>query len=268
MKVLVTGAAGMIGRKFCLRLARDGAIGGKRVEALHMVDVAAAGDLPGAAFKVVSEAGNIADRALAPRMVADRPDLIVHLAAIVSGEAEVDFDKGYAVNLDGTRYIYDAIRAENIMSGGEYRPRVVFSSSIAVFGAPFPDPIPDDFHLTPLTSYGAQKAAGEFLLADFTRKGFFDGVGLRFPTICVRPGKPNAAASGFFLIPRVGLNGTVVAGAILNFVIVAVMPTPRSGRGHPCPSPRPVAVDPRSACRPRSRPSQVRTRFGGRRPPS
>ena len=198
MKVLVTGAAGMIGRKFCLRLARDGAIGGKLVDALHMVDVAAAGDLPGAAFKVLSEAGNIADRALAPRMVADRPDLIVHLAAIVSGEAEVDFDKGYAVNLDGTRYLFDAIRAENILSGGQYRPRVVFSSSIAVFGAPFPDPIPDEFHLTPLTSYGAQKAAGEFLLADFTRKGFFDGVGLRFPTICVRPGKPNAAASGFF----------------------------------------------------------------------
>ena len=176
MKVLVTGAAGMIGRKFCLRLARDGAVGGRPVTALHMVDVVAAGDLPGAAFKVVSEAGNIADRALAPRMVADRPDLIVHLAAIVSGEAEVDFDKGYAVNLDGTRHLFDAIRAESILSGGAYRPRVVFSSSIAVFGAPFPDSIPDDFHLTPLTSYGAQKACGEFLLADFTRKGFFDGV--------------------------------------------------------------------------------------------
>lgn len=198
MKALVTGAAGMIGRKFCQRLARDGAIGGKSLDALHMVDVVAAGDLPGAAFAVTSEAGNIADRGLAPRLLSSRPDLIVHLAAIVSGEAEVDFDKGYAVNLDGTRHLFDAIRAENILSGGEYRPRVVFSSSIAVFGAPFPDPIPDEFHLTPLTSYGAQKAAGELLLADFTRKGFFDGVGLRFPTICVRPGKPNAAASGFF----------------------------------------------------------------------
>ncbi|MCB1543046.1 MAG: NAD-dependent epimerase/dehydratase family protein, partial [Rhodoblastus sp.] len=94
MKVLVTGAAGMIGRKFCQRLARDGAIGGKPVTALHMVDIVAAGDLPGASFAVASEAANIADRGLAPRLIADRPDLIVHLAAIVSGEAEVDFDKG------------------------------------------------------------------------------------------------------------------------------------------------------------------------------
>ena len=218
MKVLVTGAAGMIGRKFCQRLARDGAVGGKPVTSLHMIDVVAAGELPGAAFTVTSEAANIADRALAPRLMADRPDLIVHLAAIVSGEAEVDFDKGYAVNLDGTRYIFDAIRAENIMSGGDYRPRVVFSSSIAVFGAPFPDPIPDDFHLTPLTSYGAQKACGEFMLADFTRKGFFDGVGLRFPTICVRPGKPNAAASGFFS----GIIREPLAGK------EAVLPVPRS----------------------------------------
>ena len=198
MKVLVTGAAGMIGRKFCLKLARDGSLGGAPIESLRMIDVVAAGDLPGAPFSVTSEAANIAERSLAPRLIADRPDLIVHLAAIVSGEAEIDFGKGYAVNLDGTRFIFDAIRAEHLLSGGAYRPRVVFSSSIAVFGAPFPDPIPDDYHLTPLTSYGAQKAAGELLLADYTRKGFFDGVGLRFPTICVRPGKPNAAASGFF----------------------------------------------------------------------
>ncbi|MFV0281625.1 MAG: D-erythronate dehydrogenase [Rhodoblastus sp.] len=198
MKVLVTGAAGMIGRKFCQRLAADGAIAGRKISALHMMDVIAAGDLPGAAFAVYSEAGDISDRNLAPRLIADRPDLVVHLAAIVSGEAEMDFDKGYAVNLDGTRHLFDAIRTENIVSGGQYRPRVLFSSSIAVFGAPFPESIPDEFHLTPLTSYGAQKAAGELLLADFTRKGFFDGVGLRFPTICVRPGRPNAAASGFF----------------------------------------------------------------------
>lgn len=198
MKILVTGAAGMIGRKFCERLARDGRIGDKAVSSLRMVDVVAPAQLAGASFATSSEAANIADATLAPRLMADRPDLIVHLAAIVSGEAEVDFEKGYAVNLDGSRYIFDAIRAENILSEGAYRPRVVYASSVAVFGAPFPDPILDDFHLTPLTSYGAQKAAGELLLADYTRKGLFDGIGLRFPTICVRPGRPNAAASGSF----------------------------------------------------------------------
>jgi D-erythronate 2-dehydrogenase len=112
----------------------------------------------------------------------------------VSGEAELDFDKGYRVNLDGTRALLEAIRAV----GDGYRPRLVFTSSIAVFGAPFPDLIPDDFHLTPLTSYGTQKAIGEALLADHTRRGFCDGVGIRLPSIVVRPGKPNAAASGFF----------------------------------------------------------------------
>jgi nucleoside-diphosphate-sugar epimerase len=98
------------------------------------------------------------------------------------------------INLDGSRYLLDAVRA----IGDGYRPRVVFTSSIAVFGAPFPDAIPDDFHLTPLTSYGTQKAAVELLLADHTRRGFLDGVGIRLPSIVVRPGRPNKAASGFF----------------------------------------------------------------------
>ena len=113
---------------------------------------------------------------------------------MVSGEAETDFDKGYRVNLDGTRALLEAIRA----AGDAYRPKVVFTSSIAVFGAPFPHAIPDEFHLTPLTSYGTQKAISELLLADYSRRGFLDGVGIRLPTICVRPGKPNKAASGFF----------------------------------------------------------------------
>jgi nucleoside-diphosphate-sugar epimerase len=119
--------------------------------------------------------------------------VIFHLAGVVSGEAEIDFDKGYRVNLDGTRALLEAVRA---VSG--YRPKVVFTSSIAVFGAPFPASIPDEFHLTPLTSYGTQKAISELLLADYTRRSFLDGVGIRLPTICVRPGKPNKAASGFF----------------------------------------------------------------------
>ncbi len=197
MKILVLGAAGMIGRKLCERLAKDGKLGGKAIAGLHMVDVVAP-SLTGAPFPATGEAADISKPDLAPRLLASRPDVIFHLAAIVSGEAELDFDKGYAINLDGTRYLVDAIRAENLKSQGAYKPRLVFTSSIAVFGAPFPESIPDDFHLTPLTSYGTQKAIGELLLADYTRKGFLDGIGIRLPTICVRPGKPNAAASGFF----------------------------------------------------------------------
>jgi nucleoside-diphosphate-sugar epimerase len=123
-----------------------------------------------------------------------RPDVIFHLAAVVSAEAELDFEKGMRINLDGSRALFDAVRSV----GDSYRPRLVFTSSIAVFGAPFPDAIGDDFHLTPLTSYGTQKAAVELLLADSTRRGFLDGVSIRLPSIVVRPGKPNRAASGFF----------------------------------------------------------------------
>ena len=197
MRVLVTGAAGMIGRKLCERLARDGSLGGKKITALAAVDVVAPVSISDAPFAMTVKAADIADPSLAPTLIAERPDFVFHLAAIVSGEAEVDFDKGYAINLDGTRYLFDAIRHENAKANA-YKPRVVFASSGAVYGAPFPPVIEDDFNLTPLTSYGTQKAIGELLLADYSRKGFFDGVGIRFPTICVRPGKPNAAASGFF----------------------------------------------------------------------
>jgi len=142
----------------------------------------------------------------ARKLIESRPDVIFHLAAIVSGEAEVDFDKGYRINLDGTRALFDAIQRIHEQDG--YCPRLIFASSIAVFGAPFPEKIGDDFATTPLTSYGTQKAIGELLLTDYTRKGFFDGIGLRLPTICIRPGKPNAAASGFFSgILREPING-------------------------------------------------------------
>ena len=124
--------------------------------------------------------------------------MIFLLASVVSGEAETDFDKGYAINLEGTRALFEAIRRENVLSGGAYRPRLVFTSSIAVFGAPFPEVIGDEFASAPLTSYGTQKAICELLLADYSRRGFLDGIGLRLPTICVRPGAPNKAASGFF----------------------------------------------------------------------
>jgi len=194
MHVLIIGAAGMIGAKLTQRLIKEGSVAGKPIDAMTLVDVVAPTAPKGAEFKIRTEAADLSTPGVAERVIADKPDIIFHLAAIVSGEAEADFDKGYRVNLDGTRYLFDAIRKV----GGGYKPRVVFTSSIAVFGAPFPEAITDEFFETPLTSYGTQKAMGELLLADYTRRGFFDGIGIRLPTICVRPGKPNKAASGFF----------------------------------------------------------------------
>jgi len=194
MKLLIIGAAGMVGRRLAERILATGKLGEHPVDALTAFDVVPA-DLKSTdriAVKVLS--GDISDRATVDSLVADRPDVIFHLAAIVSGEAEADFDKGYAINMDGTRHLFEAIRAQ----GSDYHPRVVYTSSIAVFGAPFEEKITDTFITAPMTSYGAQKMIGELLLNDYTRKGFFDGVGIRLPTIVVRPGKPNKAASGFF----------------------------------------------------------------------
>jgi D-erythronate 2-dehydrogenase len=195
MHVLVIGAAGMIGRKLVARIAAEGGIGGRQVDRLSLVDVVAPA-LP-AGFAGKAWAADLSAPGEAATMLADRPDMIFHLAAIVSGEAEADFEKGYRINLDGTRFLFEAIRQEGLRQA-PYCPRVVFTSSIAVFGAPFPDAIGDEFHLTPLTSYGTQKAIGELLLADYSRRGIFDGIGIRLPTICIRPGLPNKAASGFF----------------------------------------------------------------------
>ena len=194
MHILITGAAGMIGRKLIERLVADGGLNGAPVDKLTLIDIVTPARPAGFSGKVEARAADISDTKETAKAVADRPDVIFHLAAIVSGEAELDFDKGYRINLIGTLGLLEAIRR----TGDGYHPKVVYTSSIAVFGAPFPHAIPDDFHLTPLTSYGTQKAIGEFLLADYVRKGFLDGVGIRLPTICVRPGKPNAAASGFF----------------------------------------------------------------------
>jgi len=194
MHVLIIGAAGMIGRKLVDRLVADGHLGGKRIERLTLHDIVEPVVPPGAPFAATTLASDASVPGQAARLVAARPDVIFHLAAIVSGEAEADFEKGYRINLDGTRLLFDAIRA----IGHGYRPRVVFTSSIAVFGAPFPEAIGDEFFTTPLTSYGTQKAIGELLLADYTRRGILDGIGIRLPTVCVRPGKPNKAASGFF----------------------------------------------------------------------
>jgi nucleoside-diphosphate-sugar epimerase len=207
MHILVIGAAGMVGRKLIERLALDGRLGRRAITKLTAADVVApevVAACKDCVFPMRAAVADVSAPGEADKLVADGPDVVFHLAAIVSGEAEADFDKGYRINLDGTRFLFDAIR----QIGDGYKPRVVFTSSIAVFGAPFPDAIGDEFFTTPLTSYGTQKAIGELLLTDYTRRGFFDGVGIRLPTICVRPGQPNKAASGFFSnIIREPLNG-------------------------------------------------------------
>jgi D-erythronate 2-dehydrogenase len=216
MHILITGAAGMIGRKLVARLVAAGALNGKPIDKLTLIDVSTPQKPQGFTGGVATSAADIADATAARAAVAGRPDVIFHLAAVVSGEAELDFEKGVHVNLDGSRALIEAIRA----TGDGYRPRLVFTSSIAVFGAPFPETIADDFHLTPLTSYGTQKAIVELLLADYTRRGFLDAIGIRLPSIVVRPGRPNKAASGFFSsIIREPLNGEEAALPVEDSVL-------------------------------------------------
>ena len=191
MRVLVIGAGGMLGAKLIARLVRDGTVGGSAISHLIRADTALCGPID-APFAVDTVVCDLSFPGAAAQILAGKPDLIFHLAAVVSGEAEKDFDKGYRVNLDATRALLDAARAAGNC------PKIIFTSSIAVFGAPFPDIIADDYFATPLTSYGTQKAIAELLLNDYSRRGFVDGVALRMPTVCVRPGLPNAAASGFF----------------------------------------------------------------------
>ena len=191
MHVLVTGAAGMIGSKLAAALIARGEIGGTALTGLTLVDMVAPPlptGIPGAAL-----AADLSDPAAAAALMEQKPDVVFHLAAVVSGEAEADLEKGYAVNMHGTTALLEAAARER-----GYRPRFVFASSIAVFGTPLPDPIPDGHPTRPLTSYGTQKAVGELLVNDYSRRGLVDGVSIRLPTICVRPGAPNKAASGFF----------------------------------------------------------------------
>jgi D-erythronate 2-dehydrogenase len=193
MHILILGAAGMVGRKLTQRLVQNGVLRGQTITKLTLVDIIKPTAPENFTGKVKTKAIDITSRKAIDKLIAKQPEVIFHLAAIVSGEAEANFDKGYAINLQGTQHLFEAIRHEEA-----YCPRLVFTSSIAVFGAPFPQKIGDEFFTTPLTSYGTQKAIGELLLSDYSRKGIFDGVGIRLPTICVRPGLPNAAASGFF----------------------------------------------------------------------
>jgi len=206
MKILVTGSAGMIGRKLVERLVADKTLGGQPVDSLILVDVVDSPIPEGAPKDTKPIVADFSEKGVAATLIQDRPDVIFHLAAIVSGDAEANFEKGYRINFNGSWALLEAVRQEGERS--PYKPRFVFASTLAVFGPPFPDSIPDDFAPTPSTSYGTQKTMIELLLADYSRKGYLDGVGVRLPTICIRPGKPNKAASSFFSgILREPLNG-------------------------------------------------------------
>jgi D-erythronate 2-dehydrogenase len=203
MHVLIIGASGFIGRRLVARLVKDGKIGEEPITRLTMADSIEPDQVPSTTIKTRSLAADITDPASIQKVLHDPddvdnataipPDMIFHLAAIVSGAAEMDFELGYKVNVDGIRLLLDAIKS----MGDEYKPRLVFSSSMAVYGPPIQDIIPDDYATTPRSSYGTQKAIAELLLEDYTRKGFVDGISIRFPTIAIRPGAPNKAVSSF-----------------------------------------------------------------------
>ncbi len=203
-RVLIIGGGGMVGQKLAQRIAAHG-LDGHDTCAITLFDM---GFPPNGAPVATKITGTVTDGAAMMQLAKDRYDVIFHLASIVSGEAEADFAKGWYTNMLPTWTLLEALRGEHDASGGRYVPRFVFTSSIAVFGAPYPDKISDEFLSAPQTSYGAQKSCCEQMISDFARKGFIDGISIRLPTICVRPGKPNLAASGFFSgIIREPLNG-------------------------------------------------------------
>jgi len=226
MKVLILGGGGMVGQKLAHRLLEHG-LNGETDLTITLHDI---GFPDGGAPVADRRSGNLAEVGQVEGLAKERPDVIFHLASIVSGEAETNFDLGWNVNMHPTWRLLEALRAEHEATNGTYRPRLVFTSSIAVFGGPYPDKIGDEFLSAPQTSYGAQKAICETLISDFSRKGFIDGLSIRLPTICVRPGKANLAASSFFSgIIREPLNG-----------LEAVLPVPDTVR-HWHASPRSAA---------------------------
>jgi D-erythronate 2-dehydrogenase len=186
MRVVVTGGCGFLGRRLALRLLERGDL-----QQLVLFDNAHSGLPLPQDHRLSVATGDIADRDAVRRVIAPGTGAVFHLAAVVSGEAEADTDLGYRVNLDGTQAVLDACRALGTC------PRLVFASSLAVYGGKLPEVVGEDTPLTPQTSYGTQKAIGELLVNDYTRKGFVDGRALRLPTVVVRPGRPNRAASTF-----------------------------------------------------------------------
>jgi nucleoside-diphosphate-sugar epimerase len=194
MRIVITGGAGFLGNRLARTLLERGSLTDARgatraIESVVLLDIAPPPAI--ADPRVTAIAGDLADPAVAARVIAPDTDSVFHLAAVVSAQAEADFDVGMRVNLDATRLLLERCRALRT------RPKFVFASSLAVFGAALPDPVPDAAPVTPQSSYGTQKAIGELLVYDMTRKGMIDGRSLRLPTITVRPGKPNKAASSF-----------------------------------------------------------------------
>ena len=203
-KILILGGGGMVGQKLANHLLASGLPGHKTLD-ITLFDMAFPLKQDG---RLRCITGSLTDAQNITMLAQLRPDLVFHLASIVSGEAESNFDAGWQVNMFTMWHYLEALRKLHIETGGTYVPKIIFTSSIAVFGGPFPEQIDDTFLSAPQTSYGAQKASCELLLSDFSRKGFVDGISLRLPTICVRPGKANLAASSFFSgIIREPLNG-------------------------------------------------------------
>ena len=194
MHILITGAAGMIGRKLTARLVKDGKLNGQPIDHLTLTDVVAPEKPAGFQGKVDIWTGDLAAPGAAENLIAGTAGNDFPPRRRGVGRSRDRFRQGLSRQ---SRRHPRAARGDP-RRGESYNPKVVFTSSIAVYGAPFPYAIPDEFHLTPLTSYGTQKAISELLLADYNRRNILDGVGIRLPTICVRPGKPNKAASGFF----------------------------------------------------------------------
>ncbi|HYZ23208.1 MAG TPA: NAD-dependent epimerase/dehydratase family protein, partial [Rhodopila sp.] len=189
MKVSILGGGGFLGRKIAENLARSGTLGGKPVTGLTLFDMAEP-PRPAAGFPVTALAGDIVE--LPPEAIPAGTDVVFHLAAVVSAAAEADYDLGRRVNVRGTDAVVDRCRALGT------RPRVVFTSSVASFSANQNTTLPDNARQIPGNSYGAQKAIAELILADASRRGFLDAVSIRLPTVIVRPGRPNKAASSFF----------------------------------------------------------------------
>jgi nucleoside-diphosphate-sugar epimerase len=194
MKVLITGGAGFLGQRLARRLLSRGSLTDSQgheqpIDEIVLLDVVAATGFDDPRVRPVT--GDIADAALLERVIDQDTAAIFHLAAVVSSQAEADFELGMRINLDASRLLLERCRALG------HRPKVVFTSSVAVYGGPLPAVVQDSTALNPQSSYGTQKAIGELLVNDYSRRGFVDGRVLRLPTISVRPGKPNQAASSF-----------------------------------------------------------------------